>query len=326
MAKEVLLYSNIDGCSAQDFINAVGDATGDLTVRVNTNGGIPEYSWGMVKKFQEYSEKKFIKVDGKAYSAGCFMLCYADTENTECLDVSDFLIHRAAYSSWFESDPNYFTKEVRQSLERVNENLKNALLSKTTAENFLKVTGNNIDDVFSLDARIDVYLNATQAKKLGLIGKIVSITPQKQAEVNALMATALGKERQTVVSNENSNESLTIKKEKMNVEKLKAEHPDVYASVLALGVAKEKDRATAWLTFNEIDAKAVSEGVKSGMDITQTAMAEFSLKALSAKSVATLEAESATAVQTSEAPKAVETEKAQAISAFEKAVLDNLKN
>ena len=326
MAKEVLLYSNIDGYSAQDFINAVGDATGELTVRVNTNGGIPEYSWGMVKKFQEYSEKKYIKVDGKAYSAGCFMLCYAETDNTECLDVSDFLIHRAAYSSWFESDPNYFTKEVKDSLQRVNDNLKNALLSKTTAENFLKVTGKSIDDVFSLDDRIDVYLDSKQAKKLGLIGKIVSITPQKQAEVNALMATALGKERQgTQVVIET--ESLTKNKEvKMTIEKLKAEHPDIYASVVALGVAKEKDRATAWLTFNEIDAKAVADGVKSGLDITMTAMAEFSLKSLSAQAVVTLEAESATAVQTTEAPTAVETEKAQAISAFEKAVLENLKN
>jgi hypothetical protein len=102
----------------------------------------------------------------------------------------------------------------------------------------------------------------------------------------------------------------------MTIEKLKAEHPELFAQVVAMGVSSERDRVTAWSVFAEIDPKAVAEGIKGGENISQTAMAEFTLKKLSATSVEKITTEGAPAVETPKAdgliPEPTELEKLEA--------------
>jgi ATP-dependent protease ClpP protease subunit len=91
MAKEILLYGDINSDSSSLFITRLNDAIADdISVRVNTNGGNPEYGWGSVAKFAEHPGKKSCKVDGKAYSFGAYFLCY--TEDVEALDVSQHFL------------------------------------------------------------------------------------------------------------------------------------------------------------------------------------------------------------------------------------------
>ena len=71
------------------------------------------------------------------------------------------------------------------------------------------------------------------------------------------------------------------KEAKMNLVEFKAEHPGVYAEVLALGVAdgvkNERDRAGAHLTYGEQQGamKTAIKAVKEGTELTQTLLAEY---------------------------------------------------
>lgn len=293
MAKEILLYSSIYSFTAANFINELeASKEDDITVRLNTPGGEVFAAYGMIAKFREHPGRKNIKVDGWAASGGAFFLCYAD--EAEALDVSRFLFHRAAYADWFESDKELFTEELKQRLIDINSSLRKAMESKFTAEEWFKITGVSLDDLFSLENRIDVELDSTAAKKLGIISKIIKITPAKKAEIEAMsmQIAAYG-----VAKGQKGIEEENLKVHKMTIEKFKTEHPEIFASVLAEGVKQERDRVGAYLAFIDVDAKAVSEGIKSGDPLSQTTMAEFSRKAFSAEVIGRVKSDNAETIK-----------------------------
>ena len=144
---EILLYGSIDGESSSDFIEDFTEKTAnneDVVVRVNTPGGNPEYTFGMVAKFSEYTGKKKIQVDGKAYSGGLYFLCYG--EENESLDVSEFLLHRAAYPSYYENDVEFFTFFIILKIEFFNHFRINSVISK-----------NNFDFIIFFKLKIIIY-------------------------------------------------------------------------------------------------------------------------------------------------------------------------
>lgn len=69
----------------------------------------------------------------------------------------------------------------------------------------------------------------------------------------------------------------------MNKEEIKSAHPGVYAEIVSEGVTSERDRVGAWMSYVEIDPKAVSEGIESGKDITATEREAFFVKQNSKK-------------------------------------------
>lgn len=286
MPKNVLLYTEIYGYTAIDFVRAVDDLEegDDLVVRVNTPGGDPEALFCIIAKIQEYTGRKIIKVDGKADSAGAYLLCY--TDEAECLDVSNFLFHRAAYW-WEENYPDMMTAERKQTLVRINKHLRKAFESKVDATVFQQVTGVSVNELFSLDTRIDVELTAQQAKQIGLVDKIVKITPAKKKEVTAL-ASSIGASLYDRVAAYSGNDDEATSpsnhpNKKMDINEIKAKHPDVYNAILAEGTEKEKARVEGWNAWNAIDAKAVEAGIASGKDITINDISKLQAKAATSK-------------------------------------------
>lgn len=322
MPSEILIYGRIGEYSSTEFINKMNEVaeTDDLVVRVNTNGGEPEYGWGMVAKFNEFKGNKLVKVDGKAFSMGFALAVYAD--NVEALDVSEFLVHRAAYPEWYEKS-EYFTAELRGNLDRVNASLRAAIEAKIDVKKFEEIKGVKMKDIFSMESRIDVYLTAKEAKAIGLINKIVKITPSKRAEIQSNIETVMSYDVSIAAEVENllpkeleDKNNLKIEN-KMNFEELKSKHPELYAQVFSAGsdagVAAERDRVGSWLAFVDIDAEAVSAGIKEGKSLTATAMAEFSRKQFSKEQIGAAAADSA---------KEVETDKPEDKTAEEKKLAD----
>lgn len=309
MPKEILIYGSIESYSSADFIKQMNDvsADGDLVIRINTPGGSPEYGFGMVAKFKEHQGNKIVKVDGKAFSMGTFFLVYAD--KVEALDVSEFLIHRAAYPEWFENS-ELFTEELKGNLDRLNTSLLNALKNKIDVKKFEELKGVKMKDIFSMYSRKNVFLNAKEAKAIGLIDNIVKITPAKAAEINSYNISIAAKYSESsnieVKPSENSKPTKPIK---MNKEELKANHPDLYKEIKEEGVKAERDRAGAWMTYNDVDSKAVAEGIESGEPISQKQMAEFSRKLVSADALAKIEEGSQGAVDTDKPKTETEEEK-----------------
>ncbi len=287
---EILLYGPIWQESSVDFINAINEIEqGEgLRVRINSGGGDVMYGWGCIAKYKEFTGEKLVSVDGQAMSMAFFFLCYAD--NSESLDVSRFLIHRAAYSKWYEDE--YMTETDKASLTAMNADLERAFRNKVDVAKFEQITGVKVKDIFSMDSRIDVEINAKQAKQIGLISKINTITPTKSAEINASMQRIAanygmsfqqldaqsGNEKPVNAGNEN-NENANFKiNNKMTIEQLRAEHPELVAQISASAVKNERDRVGAWMKFMSVDAEAVTAGIDSGNEVSQTVMAEMMVK------------------------------------------------
>ena len=103
------------------------------------------------------------------------------------------------------------------------------------------------------------------------------------------------KPKQLVTANSNFNyNSKTIK---MDLNQFRAEHPEVYAQA----IAAERDRTGAWLTFVDVDPKAVAEGINSGLSMTQKQMVELTRKSFSKEMVSGVKADSEATPATSAA-------------------------
>jgi ATP-dependent protease ClpP protease subunit len=330
MAKDILIYGRINSETAKGFFDAVDATTTDenseVVIRIATDGGEPEYGWGISAKISELKNKK-IKVDGKAYSYGVFALCYAKKEDIDSLDVAQYMVHRAAYADWFESS-DWFTEELKENLKNINTNFEKAFRNRIDVAAFenlpqVKEKGITIKDIFSMDSRIDVFFTAQDAKKIGLIGSITKITPSKQTEINTLLekiqaGVNINQFEKEVVLTENQNPT------DMTIEKLKTDFPTIYSSIFELGVTAgkkvEKDRVGSCLVFLDVDKKEVLAAIEKGDPLTETQKSEFALKAANPKKLAEIEKESPETVITSEAPTAEVTAQEKKVADFSTAV------
>lgn len=305
---EVLMYGPIYDFSAQEFVQSFAENDSDSVVlRINTNGGNPEAGWSMLAKFSEFAGTKTVKVDGKAYSMGAFACLYAD--RVECLDVSQFMFHRAAYGTWYEQE--YMNEAERTNLVNINKKLQEAFEARIDVAKFealksVKDKGITVKRLFSMDERVDCYLTADEAKKIGLVSSVVKITPQKAASINGRVASMAVKAASVEETNQllvhvpvvehpvqaPTPQKVINSKSNMTIAELQAQHPELYNQVVQAGVLQERDRVGAWMAFHEIDAKRVVEGVASNNTISQTNIAEFQVAAMKQGSLATLNAES----------------------------------
>ena len=296
MAKQVLMYGSIYQWSAAEVIKNIADASSagdDLLIRVNTDGGDPHYTWGMAAAFDEFEGEKHVVVDGKAYSCGLFFVCYAD--KVTAYDFSEFLVHRAAYPSYMESDPNRFTDEIRANLERVNKSLRAAFEAKIDVAKFEAMKGVKVKDIFSMESRIDVFLTAKEAKAIGLVSEIKKISAEKMAANHTAFLDhgGFGTPQKAIAKAEEipSVKIETINTVNMTFDELKASHPAIFAQAVTVGVEQEKDRAGAWAVHIETDPKAVAEGIKSGEPLSATATQELMQKQFAGMQAKALEGE-----------------------------------
>jgi len=333
MRKQILLYSAIYAYTAASFIKDLADnKNSNIEIRVNTPGGSVLDGYGMIAQISEHEKDIFLKVDGQAASMGAILCLFVPTQNIEALDVSTFLFHRAAYGWWIEDDKKAFTPELQASLKKVNDHLRAAMEGKFTADQWFKETGVSLDDLFSIDSRIDVEISAEQAKRLGIIGSIKTITPEKRAEINSLSAkiaairlpetataTATTNSPAAVPTNNDSNK----KTNKMTLPEFKAANPEGYEAILKEGAKEERDRVGSFLTFAHLDLKACIEGIESGEKITQKQMSEFTLKGIQSGHLSAITAENPQGVETPEAEKA-KTATQEKVKDFQSAVFSDL--
>ena len=114
-----------------------------------------------------------------------------------------------------------------------------------------------------------------------------------------------------------SGTSSNINNNNMTVQELKEKHPDLYAEV----IKSERDRVDAYLTFADVDLKAVKEGIESGENPTQKFYAEMSRKAMNKNELKKAEEDSPEEIKTA---KETEIKKESSIeeAKFEKEALE----
>lgn len=317
MAKELYLYSHIYDFVAESFIGQMEDnKTEDIVIRGNTPGGNVFAGWGMIAKIKEHEGSIKMKVDGYVASMGTIILAFI--EDTEALDVSRIHLHRA--------DGYVNSPEDQVFLDGINKDLRAKLTSKIDAAKLKELKGITIDELFNPDKVTDVWLTAKEAKQIGLIKKIVKISPTEIAAINRMSIAASVDPKQEDPKQKESNQPKV--KTTMTLEELKAQHPALYAQAVAdgktAGSAEERDRVRGWEAFRHIDAEAVDKGIKEGKAITGSDIAVFTAKAVSPEFLKKLAAAAPPVVETKPEDGKAKTEKEKAQADFMAEVNANL--
>lgn len=297
--KQILIYSGIWSFTAEDFINRLEEigVDEDLTVRLNSPGGSPFAGWGMIAALRERKGKTFLKIDGNAASMAFFMIPFF--QDREALDVTSFMVHRA--TAWIDNDDD------QKMLDNINADLRKGLEKIIDKKKFKEITGVSIKQIFEDKMRRDIWLTAKEAKEVGLINRIRRLNPEEIAAYNenfisfSKIDSPRGSGEEPRGSGEKKEEEIiNIKTEnKMTIAELKEKHPEVYASILKLGVSKEKDRVQAWLAFSDVDLEAVTKGIDAGDLVSQKVIAEMSRKAMSVSILEDMKKESPNAIDAS---------------------------
>lgn len=177
MKNLILLYFQIWDFIAMEFVEKLNEYEGtEATIRINSPGGNVFAGWSMIAAIKEFTGKLTIKVDGVAASMAAYIVLFA--ENVECVDVSRFMLHPAR---------GYVKDDADQLLlDSVNKELMAKMKKKFNAETFESVTGHTIEDMFK--DNLDIWLNAKQAKKLGMVKKINRLDPADQQAFTKLVA------------------------------------------------------------------------------------------------------------------------------------------
>lgn len=313
MAKELYLYSPIYDFVAEELIAQMNeDLNEDITMRMNTPGGNVFAGWGLIAKMGERKGATTIKVDGAAMSMGAMMLAFAD--KVECLDVSTFMIHRADMQCDNEDD--------KLLLANVNASLRSKLESKINNKKLKELKGVSIKNLFEDTNRCDCYLTAKEAKAIGLVDKINMCNPKEIKALNdKMLAMSINNPTRTT-------QPLNTSK-KMTIEELKANHPEAYNAIFALGVTEgktlEKDRIEACLEYIEVDPEGVKKIIAEGKNLSQKDMAAFGVKMMSKQALTAIKKDANGNVITTEEPSVVEKTQAEKdVEAYNKKLRSSL--
>lgn len=296
MAKELILYSGINRYSAETAVNQLNliDDNEDLTVRINTPGGNVIDGWAVISRLSERTAKTNGVIDGQAASMGAMMLLFFD--NVVANDTSLIMFHKAAYASWY--DPSESEKAL---LDKINKQFEAKIKKKVSGK---EGSIEFLAKLFEKDVRNDVELTMKEAKKLGIVNEIRTLQPKAyygtqmvaMYEDDNLYVKANAKTPQSSGDNNNN-----LKIESMDLVKLKAEHPALYAQVLAEGKAigmeagekKENARIAGWNVWAKVDLEKVNKGIESGNDIDAKSTQEFMLQMASGKKIEEIKDENA---------------------------------
>lgn len=327
MSKPLLLYSPIYDYVAELFVDKMNDipAEEDIEVWMNCPGGRVFAGWSMIGPTVKRTGKKKMCVFGHAASMAVFFMLYMD--EVEALEVTRFLIHRA--------DGYVETPEDQAFLDSINKDLRKQMESRLNMDVFEEVCGCTMDDIFNPNGRKEVWLDAKQAKKLGLIQSIKKFTKKESEAYNehfvafADFSHGSEKPQRSEATSQNDSPNNKPKINKMTKEELQAQHPDVYAAIHssghAAGVKAERDRVNAHLAFIDADKENVIKAVKEGAEFSQATIAEMTAKMIAASKVTNLNADGSGTPPAATPPASGKTEAEKELEAFEKSVNDGAK-
>lgn len=258
MEVNLAIYGRIGDESSKSFVDSINGAVrfgNDIRVRLSTGGGDVMQGYAMLSVLKEFEGKKSVVVDGKAYSMGAFMCMYVS--DVEAYNVSEFMIHRADYPSWFKNS-DFFKDSDQKSLDNINDDLKVQMKKRLDADAWKSITGVTIDEVFDGEERVDYFLTAKEAKKVGLISKILTLDSQAKREINGFCKTA----NIAAMYNEEKKEEKT-KTNKMTKEEFKKEDPEAYKDLCDEIRQDIQTNIEAWAEYKDVSPESVIEGIST---------------------------------------------------------------
>ena len=317
MAKEVFLYGGIYDYTAEYFmreINSVEEGE-DYTIRLNSPGGSVFAGLGIISKTVERKEGMKLKVDGVAASMAFAFVASLDPTQVEANESAMFMVHRASMNVYDETD--------QKLLDTLNAQMYKNLTKNIDLDAFEAIAGRTLKNIFDSSEVIDVWLTAKQAKKIGLISKVYKLDAATARAKGLAFASAAAsyskkeKEPKQIIN-------------KMDKGTLKAEHPAVYAQILAegeaIGVAKgvkaESERVKTWEVFRATSPEKVTAGLATVFAPSDAQKAEMTLEAALGKKPGTPDENKKPVVAVTETELTAEKKSTAKIDADAQALLD----
>lgn len=329
---DILLYGTISQYSAMYFFEQIKEvlelqSDAQLALRVNVDGGAPDFGMCIIEKVQELASQMIFKGGASLHSMGLFLMVYLPKESVECLDTTMAVLHRAAWPSWLESMDGFAGSIHEDILIKANKDLEKATRNRIDVEALealpaMKDKNITLKDIFSLESRLEVLLTANDLKKIGLVGKINKITPTKSAEIikqSARFTECRSLDdfklaAKAIVPPQKTEETLNTM---TTIKELTAAYPALVAEIIKAakaeghldGIAAEKDRVESIMVYAEIDPAGCKAAIESGKTLTGKQMAEFSLKAVQNGVLAKVKKDSEGKIITEEPAEVTEKEK-----------------
>jgi ATP-dependent protease ClpP protease subunit len=284
--KPLLLFAPIYDYVAEELIDKMNEIpeNQDIEIWANSPGGRVFAGWTIIGAMQKRTGKCKMSIFGHAASMMIFLTLFAD--EVEALEVSQFMIHRA--------DGYVKTPEDQAFLDKINKDLRKQMESRLNMEKFEEVTGKTMDQIFDPKQRIDVWIDAKQAKKIGLIQKIKKLTPQQIKAYNEKFVAFADFDFEGQRSPEDDTQrSVTVyettninnNNKRMTKAELLAQHPEIVEAIKKEAVEAERERVNAFMAFIDVDKENVIKSIKEGQAFNNAVMAELTVK-MSAKSLA----------------------------------------
>jgi ClpP class serine protease len=196
-----------------------------------------------------------------------------DGEKTVVLYATKSTAKNKAFEEAINND-NY-DLIINELLDPINENFISNVLS-----NRPKLKGSKFDDghtVFSKDA----------------IGTFIDGIASFDEVVSMILNDSKDLQNKLII---NSNSKI------MNKSEFKSQFPDAYQEIVSEGVKLEQERVGSWMAYSEADPKAVSEGIASGLAISQSQSHGFLVKMAQKGKLADLQSDNAPAIVTNGTP------------------------
>lgn len=180
MAEPILLFRPIFEEVAEDITRQLIQSKDEVVdIWMNTPGGSVSSGWTILAALHETKKKANITVMGDADSFGFFMLLFG--YKNKAFDTSSFMVHRAA-SMW----EGVMNDEELSIIADRNTIIRSKMEARLNQEKFKEVTGKSFDDIFSMDDRLDVNLDAQQAKEIGLIDEVVALNTKNREKLKEI--------------------------------------------------------------------------------------------------------------------------------------------
>lgn len=264
MAKETIKIKPqltfIDSYSARaasNEIEAIEDGN-DLYFTLKTYGGTVWDGWEIATALQKFKGKTTIDIPGVSASMGIAVIAFADKNIAS--DKAKFMIHAPA-----GGDPKVIS-EIKKELYDV-------LSARIDEAKFKEITGKTLKQVIipADGERLDIWLNAKEAKAIGLIDEIYKLDPkQRIAAEDDMIGHYQFIEYKETENNGVETPNINNKISKMNRTEFEAQHPALYAEICnakikegkSLGATSNQARVDSFAEFSEIDAVLVAAKIK----------------------------------------------------------------
>lgn len=332
-----------------NIANLISRLDGDINIEIDSPGGSMSDGFSIANALEDYSRGKInIKVVGQCSSMAAYIMLFGDSLtfkpnatvvlhnpwNCCCGDykamkkAADVLERFAAlYANKFVEKGIFTEKEIRSIMDEetyfIGEKdlIKLGNIDKTDSkaeseldrETQIALAQENIKTCQAKLRQAEIY-------DYDKVAALISQPKTIQAGIggNKSPHGLSDKDGSNVRSSETQIVSTVQKKgeEKMDLNELKTQNPDVFAQAVNIGSQQEQARINALMQFIDVDKETVCEAIANGKSIKDDEIQAKFLKAkINASTVAQMEKENPTDVNPNEPPHAPETPEEQAAQA-----------